>query len=100
MIIVPIKRLIDKATSQTGTSSIPTRRSITIGEKNGINDVMVTRLDGGDVSPDIAIRNATTSKRINGVTAWFASSDLFTKEPNMAANVAYNKYPNKKNTIP
>src|SRR5699024_9173406 len=45
--MVPIKIPIDKEICQTGTSSIPTRKNIIIGAKNGIKDVIVINFASG-----------------------------------------------------
>src|SRR5699024_11206832 len=96
--MVPIKIPIDKEICQTGTSSIPTRKNIIIGAKNGIKDVIVINFASGMPKPNIAMKNAIITRNTIGKTNCCTSSTLLTSEPNIAEIVAYKKYPSKKKT--
>src|SRR5699024_11953556 len=82
--MVPIKIPIDKEICQTGTSSIPTRKNIIIGAKNGIKDVIVINFASGMPKPNIAIKNAIITRNTIGKTNCCTSSTLLTSEPNIA----------------
>src|SRR5690625_7656981 len=51
--IVKIRSAIETEISQIGTSNIPTRKYIIIGEKNGIKEVIVINLASGIPKPKI-----------------------------------------------
>src|SRR5699024_10277657 len=89
--ILPIKIPIDSAISQAGTSSIPTRKNIIIGEKNGINELIVINVASGTFKPNIAMKNPIIIKINIGINNCCKSSTRLTSEPNIAAIVAYNK---------
>src|SRR5699024_9097318 len=63
--MVPIEIPIDKEICQTGTSSIPTRKNIIIGAKNGIKDVIVINFDSG--MPKQNIPNKKNKKKITKI---------------------------------
>ena len=91
IIIVPMSNPIDNSTSHNGISSMPTRRNMIIGEKNGINDVIVIIFEFGDVVPYTAMKKAIIIKNIIGNNRCWTSSTRLTSDPSIAAIVAYRK---------
>src|SRR5699024_8207792 len=98
-VIVLIKIPIDKMISHPATSTTPTLKNIIIGDVNGIKEDRYTSVESGAFRPNIAIKKAIMIKNIIGINNWLTSSTRLTSEPNIAAIVAYNKYPSKKKII-